>query len=346
MQLFRFAHPDFLYLLLLLPAIILLFIINNIRKRNALKRLGDINLVRRLIPEMSRLRPLIKIALQLVAVAAGVIMLARPQFGSKIEDVKKQGVEVIIALDVSNSMLAEDIQPDRLTRAKQAISRLVDNLDNDKIGLIVFAGDAYIQIPITTDYISAKMFLSAISPNMVPKQGTAIGAAINLGVRSFSPGEGKSKAMIIITDGENHEDDPVKEAEEASKAGIIIHTIGIGSTDGVPIPVINNGRKDYLKDADGNTVITKLDEEILKKVALSTNGNYVRANNSNIGLDQIFSDIKKMKQQDIESTMYTEYDDQFQIFAAIVLLMLVADFIIMERKNRKLANIRLFKFKV
>jgi Ca-activated chloride channel family protein len=346
MQLFRFAHPDFLYLLLLLPAILLLFIINNIRKRNALKRLGDINLVRRLVPEMSRLRPLIKIALQLVAVTAGIIMLARPQFGSKIEDVKKQGVEVIIALDVSNSMLAEDIQPDRLTRAKQAISRLVDNLDNDKIGLIVFAGDAYIQIPITTDYISAKMFLSAISPNMVPKQGTAIGAAINLGVRSFSPGEGKSKAMIIITDGENHEDDPVKEAEEASKAGIIIHTIGIGSTDGVPIPVITNGRKDYLKDVDGNTVITKLDEEILKKVALSTNGNYVRANNSNIGLDQIFSDIKKMKKQDLESTMYTEYDDQFQIFAAIVLLMLVTDFIIMERKNRRLANIRLFKFKV
>jgi Ca-activated chloride channel homolog len=346
MQLFRFAHPDLLYLLLLLPAIILLYIINNIRKKNALKRLGDVDLVRRLVPEMSRIRPLIKIALQLVAVAAGVIMLARPQFGSKIEDVKKQGVEVIIALDVSNSMLAEDIQPDRLTRAKQAISRLVDNLDNDKIGLIVFAGDAYIQIPITTDYISAKMFLSAINPNMVPKQGTAIGAAINLGVRSFSPGEGKSKAMIIITDGENHEDDPVKEAEEASKAGIIIHTIGIGSTEGVPIPVINNGRKDYLKDADGNTVITKLDEEILKKVALSTNGNYVRANNSNIGLDRIFSDIKKMKKQDLESTMYTEYDDQFQIFAAIVLLMLVVDFIIMERKNRRLANIRLFKFKV
>jgi Ca-activated chloride channel homolog len=346
MQLFRFANPDFLYLLLLLPAIILLYIINNIRKKNALKRLGDINLVRQLIPEMSRLRPLIKITLQLVAVAAGIIMLARPQFGSKIEDVKKQGVEVIIALDVSNSMLAEDIQPDRLTRAKQAISRLVDNLDNDKIGLIVFAGDAYIQIPITTDYISAKMFLSTISPNMVPKQGTAIGAAINLGVRSFSPGEGKSKAMIIITDGENHEDDPVKEAEEATKAGIIIHTIGIGSTEGVPIPFINNGKKDYLKDADGNTVITKLDEEILKKVALSTDGNYVRANNSNIGLDQIFSDIKKMKKQDLESTMYTEYDDQFQIFTAIALLMLIVDFIIMERKNRKLANIRLFKFKV
>jgi Ca-activated chloride channel family protein len=346
MQLFRFANPDFLYLLLLLPAVILLYIINAIRKKKALKRLGDINLVSRLVPEMSRIRPAIKFIMELVAVSALIIALARPQFGSKIEDVRKQGVEVIIALDVSNSMLAEDIQPDRLTRAKQAISRLVDNLDNDKIGLIVFAGDAYIQIPVTTDYISAKMFLSTINPNMVPKQGTAIGAAIGLGIRSFSPGEGKSKAMIIITDGENHEDDPVKEAEEATKAGIIIHTIGIGSTEGVPIPVIINGKKDYLKDAEGNTVITKLDEEILKKIALSTGGNYVRASNSNIGLDEIFSGIKKMKKQELESTMYTEYNDQFPIFAALAMLLLMADFIIMERKNRRLANIRLFKFKV
>jgi len=346
MQLFRFANPDFLYLLLLLPVVILLFIINEIRKKKALKRLGDINLVGRLVPEMSKIRPVIKFILPLIAILSGIIMVSRPQFGSKIEDVKKQGVEVIIALDVSNSMLAEDIQPDRLTRAKQAISRLVDNLNNDKIGLIVFAGDAYIQIPVTTDYISAKMFLSTINPNMVPKQGTAIGAAISLGIRSFSPGEGKSKAMIIITDGENHEDDPVREAEEASKAGIVIHTIGIGSTEGVPVPVVNNGRKDYLKDADGNTVITKLDEEILKKIALSTNGNYVRASNSNIGLDEIFSQIKKMKKQELESTMYTEYNDQFQIFAAIAIFMLMVDFIIMERKNRRLANIRLFKFKV
>jgi Ca-activated chloride channel homolog len=346
MQLFRFANPDYLYLLLLLPVIIVLFIINVIRKKKALKRFGDSNLVNGLVPERSATRPPVKFILQLLAVLMGILMLARPQFGSKIADVKKQGVEVIIALDVSNSMLAEDIQPDRLTRAKQAISRLVDNLDNDKIGLIVFAGDAYTQIPVTTDYVSAKMFLSAINPSIVPKQGTAIGAAIDLGMKSFSPGEGKSKAMIIITDGENHEDDPVKEAEEAAKAGIIIHTLGIGSTEGVPIPFTNNGRKDYLKDENGTTVISKLDEEILKKIALSTNGNYVRASNSNIGLDEIFNDIKKMKKQDLESTIYTEYNDQFQIFAALALLLLVGDFVIMDRKNRRLANIRVFKFKV
>ncbi len=346
MQLFRFANPDFLYLLLLLPVLIFLFVLNEVRKRRALQRLGDFNLVSSLVPEFSKARPILKFVIEMLAFVFAIVMISRPQFGSKIEDVKKQGVEVIIALDVSNSMLAEDIQPDRLTRAKQAISRLVDNLENDKIGLVVFAGDAYTQIPVTTDYISAKMFLSTIGPNMVPKQGTAIGAAIDLGVRSFSPGEGKSKAMIIITDGENHEDEPVSMAEEASKAGIIIHTIGIGSTEGVPVPQIIGGKKEFLKDVDGNTVITKLDEEILKKIAVATGGNYVRASNSNIGLDEIFGEIRKMKKEELESTMYTEYNDQFQIFGAVVLFLLLLDFLIMDRKNRRLAQIRLFKFKI
>jgi len=346
MQLFRFANPDLLYLLLLLPVLIIFWILNEVRRKKALKRFGDPGLVRKLMPELSGTRPWLKFILQLVAVTSAIIILARPQFGSKLEEVKKQGVEVIIALDVINSMLAGDIQPDRLTRAKQALTRLIDNLENDKIGLIVFAGDAYTQIPITTDYISAKMFLSSIRPDMVPKQGTAIGAAIDLGMRSFSPGEGKSKAMIIITDGENHEDEPVAKASEASEKGIIIHTIGIGSAEGVPIPVMVNGRKDYLKDNEGNTVITRLDEEILKKIAVSTGGNYVRASNTNIGLEEIFGEIRKMKTEELKSTMYTEYNDQFQIFAVIVLLFLIADFMIMDRKNRRLANIRLFRYKI
>jgi Ca-activated chloride channel family protein len=346
MQLFRFGNPDYLYLLLLLPVIMVLFILNTIRKRRALRKLGNIEVVSTLIPELSGSRPLIKLFLQALAFVACVIVLARPQFGSKIENVKKEGVEVIIALDVSNSMLAEDIQPNRLTRAKQAISRLVDNLHDDRIGLIVFAGDAYTQIPVTTDYVSAKMFLSSIGPEMVPKQGTAIGAAIDLGMRSFSPGEGKSKAMVIITDGENHEDDPVKSAEEAAKAGVVIHTIGIGSSEGVPIPINSGPRKDYLKDAEGNTVISKLDEDILKKIAVSTGGSYVRASNTNIGLDEIFNEIKKMKTQELEGSMYTEYNDHFQIFAGIAIFLLLIDFIIMERKNRRLSNIRLFRFKI
>jgi Ca-activated chloride channel family protein len=346
MQLFRFANPDFLYLLLMLPVLAVLWVLNEMRRKKAFIRLGDSGLVGKLLPDLSSFRPWIKFALQFVAITAAIIILARPQFGSRLEEVKKQGVEVIIALDVSNSMLAQDIQPDRLTRAKQALTRLIDNLENDKIGLIVFAGDAYTQIPITTDYISAKMFLSTINPDMVPKQGTAIGAAIGLGIRSFSPGEGKSKAMIIITDGENHEDDPLANASEASAAGIVIYTIGIGSPEGVPVPVVTGGRRDYLKDRDGNTVITKLDEEILKGIAMSAGGSYVRASSSNIGLDEIYGEIKKMKTQEMESTMYTEYNDQFQIFAAIVLIFLLLDFIVMERKNRKLANIKLFKFRI
>jgi Ca-activated chloride channel family protein len=325
---------------------VILWILDESRKKRALKRLGNTEFVRKLMPEFSGIRPNLKFFLQLVAVSLVIIILARPQFGSKLEEVKKQGIEVIIALDVSNSMLAEDIQPDRLTRAKQALTRLIDNLDNDKIGLIVFAGDAYTQIPITSDYISAKMFLTAINPDMVPKQGTAIGSAIELGMRSFSPGEGKSKAMIIITDGENHEDDPVAAAEEASKAGIVIHTIGIGSVEGVPVPVTINGRRDYLKDPEGNTVITKLDEDILKKIAVAASGNYVRASNTNIGLDEIFSEIRKMKKEDLESTMYTEYNDQFQIFAVIALVLLFTEFMIMDRKNRKLSNIKLFRFRI
>jgi Ca-activated chloride channel family protein len=346
MQLFRFANPELLNLLLILPVLTGLFIFNTVRSRNAISKLGDAALVSRLMPELSRIRPVIKFILLLTGITALIIALARPQYGSKLEEVRKQGVEVIIALDVSNSMLAEDIQPDRLTRAKQAISRLVDNLTNDKIGLIVFAGDAYTQIPITTDYVSAKMFLSTIGPDMVPKQGTAIGAAIRLASESFTPGEGKSRAIIIITDGENHEDDPISDAEEAARAGIVIHAIGIGSGEGVPIRVAAGGKNDYLKDENGTTVITRLDEEVLKKIAVTGGGNYIRASSTSIGLDEIFRDIRKMDQSELESTMYTEYDDQFQIFVAFALVFLVLEIIIMDRKNRKLQNVRLFRFKI
>ena len=343
---FRFANPDFFYLLLLPPVLLALFIVNRIRIRRTIRKIGDKRLVADLLPEYSTSRPVIKFIIIALAMVFGIIMLARPQFGSKIEEAKKQGVEVVIALDISNSMLAQDLQPDRLTRAKQAISRLVDNLENDRIGLIVFAGGAYVQIPVTTDYVSAKMFLSSITPAMAPRQGTALGAAIELGIRSFTPADDKSKAMIIITDGENHDDDPVAASREAAKAGIVIHVVGIGTERGAPIPVIANGRKDFLKDIEGNTVITKLNEAILKQIVVETGGSYVNANNSNLGLEEIFREIKQMDKQEFESSVYTEYNDQFQIFAAIALFLLIVEFIIMDRKNRKLANIRMFKINV
>jgi Ca-activated chloride channel family protein len=346
MQLFRFANSEFLYLLLLVPILILVWVVNDYRKKRALNKFGESALVRSLLPDYSKYRPAVKLVFQCLAIISLTIVLARPQFGSKVEEVKRQGVEVIIALDVSNSMLAEDIQPSRLERAKQAISHLVESLSNDKIGLIVFAGDAYTQIPVTTDYISAKMFLSTISPKIVPKQGTAIGSAIELGMKSFSPGKEKSRALIIITDGENHEDDPVARAKDAAADGIVIYTIGIGSPEGVPISLNINGKTDFMKDPDGNTVITRLDENILKEIAITANGKYVRANNSNIGLDQIFNDIRKLKKQELEGTVYTEYNDQFQIFAGLSLLILLIDFLIMDRKNRKLSNLKLFRYRI
>lgn len=346
MQLFRFDNSEFLFLLLLIPLLVAMHYVNVYRRKRKLKKAGDIDLISGLIPELSSFRRGIKFYLLLISFALLVLIISRPQFGSKIEDSKREGVEIIIALDVSNSMLAEDIQPNRLERAKQSISRLVDRLENDKIGLIVFAGDAYTQIPVTTDYVSAKLFLRSINPGIVPRQGTNISSAINLGARSFSPQMDESKAIIIITDGEDHEEGAIKSAGDAAEKGIVIHTIGIGSPTGVPIPLSTGTSKEYLKDRDGNTVISKLDEKGLQEIAFATGGKYVRATNSSLGLGAIFEEIGKMKKQEIEGTVFSEYNDQFQVVAAIVLLLLVLEFILMERRNRRLSKINLFEFKI
>lgn len=345
MNLFRFANPEYLYLLLAVPVMILIFVFNRIRQNQALERYGDRNIVTRLIPDLSSARPVVKLIFSVLTLIFLSIVLARPQFGSRIEEVKRKGIEVIVALDVSNSMLAEDVQPSRLERAKQALSRLVETLTDDKFGLIVFAGDAYIQIPLTADYVSAKMFLSTINPSAVPKQGTAIGSAISLAMRSFSQGQDKSRAMIIITDGENHEDDPVSAATEAAKQGIVIHTVGIGSPEGVPVALTVNGRREFLKDHEGNTVITKLNENILKEIAVAGNGKYVRATSASLGLEQILSEIRKMSKQEIEGKVFTEYNDQFQFFAGLALIFILADFLLMDKKNRKLSGLKIFKLR-
>ena len=340
----QFAQTEYLLIILIIPFLFVLYAFSRRGRRKRLERFGDRAIIESLMPRVSKSRGWIKLSVFSLAIFFFAFGLARPQLGAKLKEVETKGVEIMIALDVSNSMLAEDYSPNRLERAKLAISRLADKLKEDRIGLIVFAGQAYVQLPITTDYVSAKIFLNNINSESAPVQGTALAEAINTSIKSFSPESKNSRAVILITDGENHEDDPVSKAAEAAKEGIVIHTIGIGSTDGVPVPVTINGKKEYLKDIDGNTVVSKLDEDILKRIAIATGGSYVRANNSNIGLDEIFREIKKMKKQEMESKMYTEYNDQFQIFAAISLFLLILDFIIMERKNRKLANIKLFKF--
>ncbi|BDX39157.1 membrane protein [Tenuifilaceae bacterium CYCD] len=337
---FRFSNPEYLYLLLVIPLILGLYWYSVRLQKNNIKLFGNFESVLGLIPGISFKRGWIKIIVVSIAFLFLILGIAGPQFGAKLTDVKRKGIELIIALDVSNSMLAEDIQPNRIERAKQSISQLVDRLSNDRIGLIVFSGDAYVQLPVTNDYASAKMFLSSINPNMVPKPGTAIGSAIDLAASSFNPQSKTSKVIVIISDGENHEDDPVDAAKKAAENGIVIHTIGIGSPDGAPIPVDAN--HNYLKDENGNVVVTKLDEETLSKIAVIGNGKYVRATNTQLGLLPLFENINKMQRSEIKDKVYSEYNEQYQYLIAIALFLILVEFVTLERKNKWVANLNLF----
>ena len=340
---FHFANQEFLYLLILIPVFIILYAVSVRLKRKSMDKFGDYEVIKTLIPLLSQRRPLFKFILLVTALALLIIAAARPQFGSKLKEVKAEGVEIIIALDVSNSMLAEDIKPNRLEKAKRAIARMLDNLHNDKIGLIVFAGDAYIQVPITTDYTATKMMLSTISTDMIPKQGTAIAYAIRLAMRSFSPDDEVKKVLIIITDGENHEDDPIVAAQEAREKGILVYTIGMGLAKGAPIPL--PGKSNFRKDANGNVIMTKLDEPTLVKIAAAGGGIYTRANNVKVGLQQLYKEIEKLDKKEMETVVYSEYEDSFQYFVGFALFLLLLEFIIMERKNKKLARLNLFEVK-
>lgn len=337
---FRFAHPDFLYLLFLLPALVAFYVYAMIVKRKAIKKYGNPTLLAELMPEVSTKRQHLKFWLLFGAITMVIFIIAGPQFGSKLETVKRQGVEIMVCLDVSNSMLAEDVSPNRLDKAKQMLSRLTDGFTNDKVGLIVFAGDAFTQLPITSDYISAKMFLSSINPSMVSTQGTAIGAAINLAARSFTPNETTDKAIILITDGENHEDDAIGAAKAAAEKGIHVNIVGMGDPKGSPIPI--QGSNNYMKDKDGNVVITKLNEQMGQEIAAAGNGMYVRADNTNSALKALQKEIEKMNKTELDSKVYSEYDEQFQIFAWIALFLLIADFMTLDRKNRIFRKVKLF----
>ncbi|MDR1719639.1 MAG: VWA domain-containing protein [Dysgonamonadaceae bacterium] len=338
---FRFEHPHALLLLLILPVLLALFILSMSLKKRALKRFGHLPTILQLMPEVSTKKQYYKFWMIFLCVLLFVLILARPQFGSKLEIVKKQGIEVMVCLDVSNSMLSNDIAPTRLDKSKQILSKLVDNLHDDKIGLIVFAGDAYIQLPITSDYVSAKMFLSSINPTMVPVQGTAIGAAINLATRSFTPSESSEKTIVLITDGENHEDDALGAVKSATEKNIKVNVLGIGSTQGAPIP-INGSSNTFLKDSQGNVVITQLNEQMCQEIASTGNGMYAHADNTNTALKALQNEIDKMKKSDIESKTYSDYDEQYPILAWILLFILVLEFFVLDRKNRLFRKIKLF----
>lgn len=344
MEMFRFGNPGYLYALIIIPVLIFLFIFYRNQRRKAIREFGNPEILSALMPNASNSRPILKFSIIMLALAFLITGIARPQFGAKLQKIKRQGIELIIALDVSNSMLAEDIQPSRLEKAKRAIARLTERLSNDKIGIIVFAGKAYTQIPITTDYASAKMFLSSINTEIVPTQGTAIGSAIELATRSFTPNTESSKAIVIITDGENHEDDAVEMAKLAKENDIIVHTIGMGLPQGGPIPMYNAyGQKDFKRDQSGQVIVTKLDENMLQQIASAGGGEYVRANNTEVGINNIFDEINKMEKSELESRIYTDYNDQFFYFIAIAFALLLIEFMVMERKNKLFRNIRLFK---
>ena len=338
---FRFEEPTYLYLLLLLPFLAAFYLYSNYRRRKAIRKFGDPVLMAQLMPDVSKYRPDVKFWLVFAAIGLFAVLLARPQFGSKLETVKRQGVEVMIALDISNSMLAQDVQPSRLEKAKRLVAQLVDKMENDKVGMIVFAGDAFTQLPITSDYISAKMFLESINPSLISKQGTAIGAAINLATPSFTPQEGVGRAVIVITDGENHEGGAVEAAKAAAEKGIQVSVLGVGMPDGAPIPV--EGTNDFRRDRDGNVVVTRLNEQMCQEIAQAGDGIYVRVDNSNAAQKVIAQEINKMAKADVETQVYTEFNEQFQAVAWIILLLLLAEMLILERKNPLFRNIHLFK---
>ncbi len=326
-----FASPRFLWLLLLVPLIPVVYGILRALRRRRIRRFGDEALVRSLMPSWSGAKGWIRIILWDLAFLCFVIGIARPQMGAKLKEHEAKGAEIMICLDVSNSMLSQDYSPSRLDRAKLAISRVVDKLQGDRIGLIIFAGTSFVQLPITTDYVSAKMFLGNIDTGSVPVQGTAIGDAILTAAKSFSAQSEKSRAIIVITDGENHEDDAVDAARQAAELGIKIYTVGVGSLRGQPIPV--NG--ELLKDKDGNIVVSRLDEATLKQIADEGHGAYVHAGNEEFGLNPIIDDIKKMEAEKYNSIVFEEYDELFMYFFAASLALLVLEMLIGERRHKR-----------
>jgi Ca-activated chloride channel homolog len=345
-EMFRFENDFFLYGLILIPILVIIYYIIRKYRQNALRNFCDADLINELIPEDTRYKPPLKFFLITFALALMIGGIANPQIGTKLENVKREGVDIIIALDVSNSMRAEDIKPNRLERAKQAVSRLIDSLQNDRIGLIVFAGESFLQMPLTTDFGAAKLFLSNIDCDMIATQGTAIGSAINLAIKSFVEKEKKHKILIIITDGENHEDDAAGIAHEAADNGIIVHTIGMGTIDGGPIPIYSgNTQTGYLKDKDGNIVMTKLDPQMLQNIASEGNGKFIRSAGIDPDLSQLVNEISKVEKKEYSSRLYSDYESRFQYLLGAAFIFLIFEFFLSDRKNKYIASLKLFEEK-
>lgn len=335
----RFEDSIYFWLLILIPVLALIRLIGYRRRIQKLKKFGDPELLKKQMADISIYRPSIKFWLLQSALALLILMLARPQMGTKISHEKRNGIETIIALDISNSMLAEDVVPSRLAKSKLLVENLVDNFTNDKIGLVVFAGDAFVQLPITSDYVSAKMFLQNIEPSLITTQGTDIAQAIRLAMSSFTQQEKVGRAIILITDGEDHEGGALEAAEDARKKGINVFILGVGKTKGAPIPVNGGG---YMKDESGQTVMTVLNEKMCREVAKAGKGTYIHVDNTSDAQKQLNGELIKLQKGETNSVIYSEYDEQFQAFAILALLFLIVEICILESRNPFLKDIRLF----
>ncbi|HWZ04633.1 MAG TPA: VWA domain-containing protein [Mucilaginibacter sp.] len=342
----RFANPEFLWGMLIVPVFILLFLVVSRWKKRSFAALGDKKVVEMMVPQVSFSRPWLKFILFVVAYSFLIVGISDPQIGSKMEEEKKKGADLMILLDVSNSMLSQDMAPNRLENAKRAIAQLIDNLHNDRIGIVVFAGEPYVQLPVTTDYSAAKLFLNTINTGMVPTQGTAIGAAIDMGMKSFDFKDGTGKAMIIITDGENHEDDAVVAAKSAAEKDVMVNVIGMGSEKGSPIPIFQNGKQvGFHTDSAGNTVISKLNEDMCKEITAAGQGVYVRATDANAGLNIVMGQIAKVQRKTYDSKSFKNFEDRFQFFLAVAFILLMIEFFISNRKSLRLSGLKLFEVK-
>ena len=337
---FRFEDPIYLWLLVLIPILALVRFISYRNQKKKLRKFGDLKLLKSLMPDVSRFRPSVKFWMLLIALSLIIVMLARPQIGTKINQEKRTGIETIIAMDISNSMRAEDIVPSRLDRSKMMVENLVDHFNNDKIGLIVFAGDAFVQLPITSDYVSAKMFLGSIDPSMIATQGTDLAGAINMAASSFTQEEGIGKAIIVITDGEDHEGGAMEAAEAARKRGMSVYVLGVGSANGAPIPIPGTG--DYMKDNTGNTVMSALNEEMCKQVAAAGGGVYIHVENNSAAQQQLDNELDKLAKKETSTTVYSDFDEQFQAFGILALLLLILEVCIFERRSPLLKRVSLF----
>ena len=337
---FRFEDPIYLYLLVVVALLAVVRFATYRSQRRRLRKFGDPQLLRQLMPNMSKVRPPLKFWLLEAVLALLIVVLARPQMGTRISHEKRTGIETIIAMDISNSMRAEDVEPSRLDRAKMMVENLVDNFTNDKIGLIVFAGDAFVQLPITSDYVSAKMFLSSIDPSMIQAQGTDVAAAISMATHSFTQQQDIGKAIIIITDGEDHEGGAVEAAKEARKKGMHVYVLGIGSTSGAPIP---DGSGNYMTDQAGQTVMSALNEQMCREIAQAGDGAYIHVENNSGAQRLLDEELDKLEKRETDTTIYSDYDEQFQAVALVALLLLLLEMCILEIKNPLLKNIKLFK---